>query len=145
MELPEPVTDLSKLADLKVYPDGEASGTFAPMVPSTGPGYIFVVMEYTKQYPVGNYTYYFKVVGCGNPWTFIKSFLQPGNPRPLYFFSNPRVAHVSQTANALEAAVQSVAKYATTLGGGKDWFYVEHQYLNDFWSAISKAIQPYIA
>ena len=103
-----------------------------------GPGYVYLLSEHTKSN--GQPTHFYKIGVSSKPDKRIAD-LQTGNPRPLLFQGAP--IRVSRVISAEKSAHKAVAYYASSLGGGQEWFYVSQQDWEKFWNCYQKTLSEY--
>ena len=103
-----------------------------------GPGYVYLLSEHTRSN--GQPTHYYKIGVSSKPNKRIAD-LQTGNPRPLAFQGEPIL--VSKVISAERQVHKAVASYASSLGGGQEWFYVPQQDWESFWNCFQKALREH--
>lgn len=104
-----------------------------------GPGFVYLLSEHSQT--DGQVTHYYKIGATSNPAKRVAD-LQTGNPRPLHLQGEPM--YVSRVISAERSIHKAVARYASKLGGGQEWFYVPQQDWKHFWEGYQKAIKPYL-
>ena len=104
-----------------------------------GPGFVYLLSEHT--WSNGQPTHYYKIGVSSTPRKRIAD-LQTGNPRPLVFQGEP--VRVSKVISAERRVHRAVGSYASSLGGGKEWFHVPHQDWESFWNSYQKALSEYV-
>lgn len=104
-----------------------------------GPGYVYLLSERTRRNG-GQPTNYYKIGVSSKPDKRLAD-LQTGNPRPLVFQGEPTC--VSRVISAERAVHKAVELYASSLGGGQEWFHVPERDWEKFWNSYQKELSEY--